>query len=697
MIDQPVQFIKGVGPAKARILSRIGINTINDLLTYFPKAYEDRRTETKIAALIDGNKAVIRGKVEFAEVIKLSFSLSAYKAAVFDGTGIAFIMFFRKVNPYHKYDIFSSLRKELVQGAVVAVSGQAEIKPGEKQLRAEEYEVVSEPSKDSANFGRIIPVYRGTEGLNLKWLRNLIKSTLDKYSGEIKYDIIPDRIARREELPEIPRAVSRLHFPDTFEEAETARQRIALNEFLLLETALAITRKNNNKIDKGREYGIKRSLLTPFRSKLGFEFTHSQKKVINEIFSDMQLTKPMNRLLMGDVGSGKTVVALSAMLLASENGYQSAFLSPTEILAEQHYVTLKRILQGLPVSVILLTSKGQRPGEKKLSVERIKKGEADIVIGTHALLQGNIAFKNLGLTVIDEQHRFGVLQREAIRKKGLEPDVLVMTATPIPRTLALTVYGDLDVSVIDELPPGRKPVETMHLDTTRAYELVKKEISNRNQAFIVYPLIEESDKLELKAAVKEAKSLAESVFKGFRIGLLHGQMPSADKERTMEAFRSGAFDILISTTVIEVGIDIPNATVMVIEHADRFGLATLHQLRGRIGRGSNRSFCVLIGQTKTDEAKRRFNAMLSASDGFKIAEEDLDLRGPGEFFGTTQHGLPELKAGNVVKDLKIIDTARRIAAEIVENDEGIDKSENSALKTELKRVYGERFRLSKIG
>ncbi|MFH1368262.1 MAG: ATP-dependent DNA helicase RecG [Elusimicrobiota bacterium] len=696
MIDKPVQYLKGVGPSKSKLLSRLGINTVRDLLSYFPRDYEDRRIVSKIAALAHNQKAVVMGKVELTEVVKLNFSLSVLKAAISDGTGIAYAHFYRKINPYHKHDIFAKLKKDFLRGATVLMSGQAEIHLGEKRFNPEEYEIVVPGPAESLNFGKIVPVYRATEGLSQKWLRKAVNSALENNLKDF-WDVLPVAFKERGKLEDIETAVRQIHFPEEPQNTESARQRLALNEFLLLETALALSKTQNKKISKQYSYKINRNILTPFKNKLGFELTSSQKKVINEIFADMMNSKPMTRLLLGDVGSGKTVVAVSAMLLAAENRCQSALLSPTEILAEQHYLTLSRMTEGLPVNISLLTGKGKKKSEKLKTYGEIEDGKADIIIGTHAILEERVKFRNLSLIVIDEQHRFGVLQRAVLQRKSANPDVLVMTATPIPRTLALTLYGDLDVSIINELPPGRKPVETVFRDEPAAYDLIRKEISKSNQAFIVYPLVEESDKLELKAAVKEAENLAGSVFKNHRIGLLHGQMPAKDKEKVMMEFRSKAFDILIATTVIEVGIDIPDATVMVIEHSERFGLATLHQLRGRIGRGKEKSFCVLLGDPKTDEAKKRIQVMLSAQDGFTIAEEDLNLRGPGEFFGTAQHGVPEFRAGNMVKDLKIIEHARAIAGEIIKNDEKLKNADNSILRTEMLRIYSGRFGLPKIG
>lgn len=692
---RPVQFMKGVGPAKAKLLAKLGISSVRELLGHFPREYEDRRNVSKIASLLNGQKTVISGTVEASDVVKLNFSLSVFKVAVRDGTGVAFGLFYRKSNPYHSHDIFSTLKKTFERGSRVLLAGQVEINFGEKQVRVEDYCVLGDESAPGG-FLRIMPVYPLTEGVNQKWLRSLISGALDKYGADWG-ELIPAGFQGGLKLPSAAAALREIHRPTGLPEAETARQRLALEEFLLLETALSLSRKAHSRVLKSRTYAVKKNLLTPFREKLGFEFTGAQKKVINEIFSDMQGPKPLNRLLLGDVGSGKTVVALSSMLLAAENGYQSALVAPTEILAEQHYLTISQTLSGLGVKTVLLTGGGAKASEKKKTRESIADGTAGIAVGTHALLEEKIRFKNLAMIVIDEQHRFGVLQRAKIQAKTSKPDVLVMTATPIPRTLALTLYGDLDISVIDEIPPGRKPVSTLHYSEQAAYDLVKAQVKAGRQAYIVYPLVEESDKVELKAAVREAEELSSTVFRGHRLCLLHGQLHSREKERIMLDFRAGKYDIMIATTVIEVGIDVPNATVMLIQHADRFGLATLHQLRGRIGRGTERSYCVLLGEPKTPEAGARFSVMLSSSDGFKIAEEDLKLRGPGEFFGTAQHGMPQLKAADIIKDVKILEKAREIADGIISADPGLEAPANKPLKEELLASYGARFGLVKVG
>jgi ATP-dependent DNA helicase RecG len=698
MLDESVQYIKGIGPKRAKILSQIGIETVRDILSYYPKAYDDRREISKAGAVVSGENAVLSVKSELSEVIKLNAKLSLFKAALSDGTGMIYGTFFRQSNPYFKHDIFAKLKNDFKKGSKLLVYGQVEQNFGEKQIKIEEYEVIPDNNKNivSAGFNRIVPLYALSEGINQKWLRDIILEALKKYS-HLWPEILPEKIKNSENMQQASEALKHIHFPESFQDAEDARKRLAFDEFLLFQAALQMVKKKTKNRKKARAYDIKKNLLTPFKQKLGFEFAKSQKKVINEIFSDMQEEKPMNRLLLGDVGSGKTVVALSSMLLAVENGYQAALIAPTEILAEQHFITVNEKISGLPVRMALLTSRASGTKKEKQALKKaLSEGRIDIAIGTHAMLQKDVSFKNLALAVIDEQHRFGVLQRAGFKQKGQYPDVLVMTATPIPRTLALTVYGDLDISTITELPCGRQPVKTLFLNEDKAYTLVKQEVKNQNQAFIVYPLIEESDKVEAKAAVKETEYLSVTVFKEYKVGLLHGQMPSKEKERVMLDFKNKKFDILISTTVIEVGIDIPNATVMIIEHAERFGLATLHQLRGRIGRGPGKSYCILLGTPRTEESKRRIAIMQSTNNGFKIAEEDLAIRGPGEFFGTSQSGIPPFKAGNILSDVILIEKSKYFAENITKTDALLKNKDLTNLNRELLRMYKGKFGLSRV-
>ncbi len=697
-LDTSIQYLKGVGPRRAALFERLGVSTVRDLMGYFPREYDDRRNATMIARMAGGEKVTVQGVVQAADKMSLSQGLSVFKVAFADRSGVAMASFFRKSNPYHRHDVFSTLKSSFVPGAHVWFSGVCEYMFGKKEIRVEDYEIIPAGASpdEPVNFKRILPVYPLTEGLSQKWLRSFLREAIHVHAGEW-IDILPPALREKYRFIPASDALKEIHFPTDFTRAEQARQRLAFDEFLLLESALILSKSGAGAVKKPQSYDIKKTLLTPFKEKLRFEFTPAQKKAINELFSDMQEPEPMNRLLMGDVGSGKTVVALSAMLLAVENGCQAALLAPTEILAEQHYLTLRSFLEGLPVTCGLLTGKtSSKKKERARLLKSIEDGDVSIIVGTHALLEKDIRFKCLSLIVIDEQHRFGVLQRAALQSKSAHPDVLLMTATPIPRTLALTVYGDMDVSVIDRLPPGRQKITTVHRMEFEAWELIRREIAAGRQAYIVYPLVEESDKVELKAAVEEATMLSRTVFRDFRVGLLHGQMTAEAKDAAMRTFREGSFDILIATTVIEVGIDVPNATVMVIQHADRFGLSTLHQLRGRVGRGTAPSTCVLLGAPKNDVSKRRIAAMLSTTDGFKLAEEDLAIRGPGEFFGTAQHGMPAFRAANLVTDTRLIEQARALARDTIESDPPLHRPEHAPLAAELRRAFTHRLRLIRI-
>ncbi len=696
-LDQSVQCLKGMGPAKAQMLSRLGVTSLREMLTLFPREYDDRRLIQRIGTAPANTRVTVKGKVETAEVMALSPTLKIFKVAVSDSSGICYAQFFRHVNPYQRFDIFASLKSSFVPGQWVILNGIMEYRFRERQLSVDDHALLA--SADAplpASFNGIIPIYPLTEGISQKFLRGMMTKAVSSYAKEWP-ELLPETMCEELKLPGAAKAVRSIHFPASFQEAESARKRLAADEFYLLEAAMTLVRERSQRQTKPRSYEVKKHLLGQFRVKMGFEFTRAQKRSINEIFCDMQKTAPMNRLLTGDVGSGKTVVALSAALLAIENGFQAALLAPTEILASQHAVSISNLLEGLPVNIALVTGNLSASGAGRAALRKaVADGSAQLVIGTHALLDENVSFKNLGLVVIDEQHRFGVLQRAALQKKASMPDVLIMTATPIPRSLALTLYGDLDVSVIDTLPPGRLPVITKHVADHEAYSFIKSEIAKKHQAFIVYPLVDSTDSSEMKAAASEAANLSKTIFFGLHVGLLHGQMKAADKDAVMKGFRDGTFDILIATTVIEVGIDVPNATVMMIEHCERFGLATLHQLRGRVGRGKSQSYCLLAGQPSTEQAKRRIDVMLSTTDGFKIAQEDLVLRGPGEFFGTAQHGMPELKAGNIITDLDLIKTAKEAAEKTLSTDHTLALSENRQLRDELTRVFGGKISLATI-
>lgn len=697
-LDSEVQYIKGIGPKRAQFLSRLGIRNAADLLTFFPSQYQDRSQTIPISNAYKYPQCCICGRIGKSYERKLSKGLFLMDIEIFDGSGMTYARFFRKKNPYSKIDVFASIRKAFESGKTAYIYGDAKAELGAKYIAVNDYEIVDCAQDKPLVFNRIMPIYPATEGLNQKVIREAVKNALDGAGS-----LYPDISAVIPEFKGIPslssyEAIRKIHYPDTIEDAETARRAFAVQEFFVLETALAISRSEIKKNHKKQRYEIKKTLLTPFRENLKFEFTRAQKKAINDIFEDMRDIHPMNRMMMGDVGSGKTVVALSAVLLAVENGFQAMIAAPTEILAEQHFLTISNMLGSLGVKIVLATSstlKKKTDREKILS--EIANAEAQIVIGTHALMEDRIKFANLALIVVDEQHRFGVMQKYKALDKAANPDILMMTATPIPRALAMTVYGEMDITVIDELPAGRVPIKTYFVSESAAYNKAIAEIKAGGQAYIVFPLIDESDKIALKSATVEAEKLSKSYFKNYKVGLLHGKMKPSEKNEIMKKFKAGIFDILISTTVIEVGIDVPNATVMIIQHADRFGLSALHQLRGRIGRGKKQSYCFLVGSIKSESAARRLKIMTETNNGFEIAEEDLRMRGPGELMGTVQHGFPEFKAGDLVKDADIIDFTKNYAKKLVDDDRKLIKPEHFILKTLINQRFSNKVKLINVG
>jgi len=672
----------GVGPARAALLLKMGIYDPLTLLQHFPRDYEDRRFLYSIGDAPLGQKLALQGVIQAVEFSQTRMGLGFASARISDNTGELEAIWFKKVTP--RYDVFASLRQQLQEGRVLLVYGSVEWGPHGKQIRVEDKSL----GEDSVHFGRIVPAYSVTEGLSERLLRTMTAKVLSDKKTAIQ-ETLPSWVPEKYRLPAKAWAIEKLHFPDNLIQKEEARAALAFEEFFLLETALGKLRQSRKRTEKSHAYELKRTLLTPFRQSMGFEFTAAQKRVIREIFEDMQGPHPMNRLLQGDVGSGKTLVALSGMLLAIENGYQAALMAPTEILAEQHALTIQRFIGKLPVRIALLSGRFT-PKQKRETLARVAAGDADLIIGTHALIQQAVAFSKLKLVVIDEQHRFGVEHRSLLREKGMHTDMLVMTATPIPRTLALTLYGDLDVSTINELPPGRTPVKTTQQNELGAYQTIREAIAQGRQAYIVYPLVNESDKVEMKAAVIEAERLAKEIFKDCRVGLLHGQLKASEKEAVMRRFRDHGIDILIATSIIEVGIDVPNATVIAVQHAERFGLATLHQLRGRVGRGAFASECLLVAESQGEDARRRMEIMTQTSDGFRLSEEDLAMRGPGEILGAMQHGVPLFKAGNLVRDAAIIQRSRQAAEELLARDPTLTAQENQALAQTMKHYYSTR-------
>jgi ATP-dependent DNA helicase RecG len=695
----PIQYVKGVGPKLAKLFEKKGIFTVEDAFYYLPRCYEDRRNLKKISELKSGRKETGFGEIMLSGVaFYRNKRRRIFEAVVGDGSGVITLKWFAG-NERYLFDRFRKGKKLIFSGEVRWFNNQKEIHHPDVEM------VDGDVEKDYLNFKRIVPIYSETEGLHQRTLRKLLKNILDGYANDLSSPI-PQEILERQDLISFPEAFRRVHFPPEGELMEAlnnhrsdAHRRIIFDEFFFLELGLAL-KKKGMALETGISFQTEGYLSQKLLNQLSFQLTHAQERVWNEIKEDLRRPHPMNRLVQGDVGSGKTVVAVLASLYVIECGYQAAIMAPTEVLAEQHYLNLHRWVEPLGVKVVLLTS-NVKGLEKEDFCNRVRTGEVQLVIGTHAVIQEAVAFNRLGLAIIDEQHKFGVVQRGLLKKKGSNPDVLVMTATPIPRTLAMTIYGDLDVSVIDEMPPGRMPVETKVFPEPareKVYRMIGEEIRKGRQAFIVYPLVEESEKLDLKDATRMAEHLQKDVFPGFQIGLLHGRMKSNEKEAIMMEFKEGKIQILVTTTVIEVGIDIPNASVMVVEHSERFGLSQLHQLRGRIGRGHYPSKCILLAQYQSsEEARVRLRAMGRTNDGFQIAEEDLALRGPGDFFGIRQSGFPDFRVAHLVRDTPILVEARKEAFQLISDDPELTYPSHTALRHVLKRRWKGRLELASIG
>lgn len=695
MLYMPIQNISGIGQKRAELLrEEVGIMNVGDLLEYYPRDYLDRSKIKQIYQVGRSNDyETIQGVVVNQMDInpKRANAQKFSKTVIYDQTGVASLVAFGKRVQY----MASALKPD----TKVVVSGKFKREYGEIQSTEYAYEILSDEDAELIHTGRIVPVYPLTAKLNQRSLRRWLKIAVDQYASFV-YEILPYDMRERLSLIDRISAVKNIHFPESQKHLDSARQRLAFDELFLLELGLGLKKQKWQIDEEGIIFRRRTDLVQRFIESLPFKLTKAQNRVIAEIESDMQSNRSMNRLLQGDVGSGKTVVAAIAMLLAVDNDYQSALMAPTEILAEQHYNTLNKLLQPMGLEVVLLRSDMSKH-EKNYALQMLQSGEAKIAVGTHALIQSGVEFANLGLVITDEQHRFGVMQRAELKKKGLNPDVLVMTATPIPRTLALTVYGDLDVSVIDELPPGRQKVETRWVSEgkrSEIYRFIEDQISQGRQAYIVYPLVEESEKLEdLKSATEMAEHFQKDIFLHLKIGLIHGRMRADEKQEVMNKFKANELNILVSTTVIEVGIDVPNATIMLIEHAERFGLAQLHQLRGRVGRSGHKSFCLLIANPTTEDAVQRMKAMTKTNDGFVIAEEDLAIRGPGEFFGTRQAGMPDLKVANIARDVKILEIARKEAFRIAQIDPTLSKPDHKALKKVLQEKWKENLEMMSIG
>ncbi len=696
-----VQYIKGIGPKRAAALQDVGVHTVHDLLNYFPRRYLDRTNICKIRDLRYDEAATVVGRVEnFGLVKNRRTHGSRFRLVLSDDTGSLSLVWFQGARYYeHAFEA----------GELLAVYGRADLYNRELQIAHPEFDrLVEGEDMEFLHTGGIIPVYPGNEflrrmGFDSRGFRKVIKPALD--AAEQLKETLPSGLLDSHRLISLPATYRQIHFPLSPDSLNKARQRLKFEELFYLQLMVAFRKKKVSLQQKGVSYERVGDRTRELLSRLPFELTESQKKVLKEIRADMKSPHPMNRLLQGDVGSGKTVVALLAMLIAVENEYQAAFMAPTEILAEQHYFNLQNYLWGMSVNVSLLKG-GQKKRERESVLEAIRQRQADIVVGTHAVFQEQVEFARLGLIVIDEQHRFGVVQRAELRQKalhkGIYPDVLVMTATPIPRTLAMTLYGDLDVSVIEELPQGRRAVRTaIRRDDARLklYEFCREEIARGRQCYFVYPLIDESEKTDLKAATEGYEHLASGVFSDLRVGLLHGRMKGSEKQSVMTRFKNGELDVLVSTTVVEVGVDVPNATIMIVEHAERFGLTQLHQLRGRVGRGAEQSYCILMmGKDFVgDTSYNRLKIMEETTDGFRIAEEDLKIRGPGELFGTRQSGMPELRIADLVEDRALMDDARTAAFTLVEQDPHLRKTEHESVRRKFTSEYSSRVSLGDVG
>jgi ATP-dependent DNA helicase RecG len=679
VLQQPVQYVRGVGPRLAQAFARLGIRTVEDLLYHVPRRYEDRSQFATLYAAPHDALATFRVRVLRLREPQLRSAKKLTEVYVTDGTAVAVAKFWGR-----RY-----LDRVLAPGTEIVLWGRVRRERGQIEIDSPEFERASEED-ETLHTGRVVPVHPATEQLSPRLVRRAVHAAVEAFASRVP-EPLPEAVRARYGLMSTPEALWQVHFPPSVEEGERARQTLAFAEFLELELALLLRRRGVVTATKPHRYREDGGLLDAFVRSLPFQLTGAQRRVIEQIRRELYSPQPMNRLLQGDVGSGKTVVAAAAVVVCAGGGHQAAVMAPTEILAEQHYLTFRRFLEPVGVRVVLLVG-GMRKAEREAVLAEVARGEADLVVGTHALLQEDVVFDRLALVVVDEQHKFGVAQRAALRAKGHEPDVLVMTATPIPRTLALTLYGDLDVSVLDELPPGRQPVRTYHRypdARARVYEFVRREVQAGRQAYVVCPLVEESDKLDASAAVELYERMRTQVFPDLRVGLLHGRMPVAEKEAVMEAFRRGEIQVLVATPVIEVGVDVPNATVMVVEDADRFGLAQLHQLRGRVGRSSHRSYCILISALPTEEARRRIQALVETHDGFRIAQVDLELRGPGEFFGTRQHGLPDFRVADPIADVALLERAREAAERILELDPQLERPEHRVLRERLLRRYAE--------
>ena len=686
-LSTPVRFVKGVGEARAEQLARLNILTVGDLLLTLPRRYEDRRFFVRLSALRSGETSTVKAPIAACAWVRPRYGKAYFEAALSDGSGVARCRWFNA--PY--------LQDQLKVGDHLIVYGKVSSFKGQTVFIHPEFEQLKGDEDESMHVGRIVPVYPLTEHLFQRTMRRILWNAVERFADRAE-EILPEEVRSRLKLPAIRDALRQAHFPETLEQADRARYRLVFDEFICVQLVLVARKIHAERFLEGTVHESGRRLRGRFLESLPFKLTAAQQRMLDEIEADMRKPRPMHRLLQGDVGSGKTVVAICAIMDAVECGSQCAVMAPTEILAAQHARTFARYLEPLGIRVVLLTS-NLKNAERRKALAGIQNGDTHVVVGTHAVIQEGVEFRKLGFIVIDEQHKFGVEQRGTLYGKGANPDVLVMTATPIPRTLAMTLYGDLDVSVLDEMPGGRQQIVTRVIDESKlpkAYGFIQQQVAKGRQAYLVYPLVSEQEKtepaeelfrVELRSAEEMFQKLKKEVFVHERLGLLHGQMPVDEKNDVMERFRDGKIDILISTTVVEVGVDVPNATVMLVENAERFGLAQLHQLRGRIGRGAFKSFCILQGTPKTEDSWRRLKIMEETTDGFRIAEEDLKIRGMGNLLGREQSGLPAFRVGNLITDTGIMKAARQESFNIVESDLKLEDPRYAKLRARARELY----------
>ena len=678
-LNKEVQFVKGVGPNRVKLLNKLNIYTLKDLITYFPRNHEDRSIAKKISECVDGETVLIKATALTKITEIRARRLSIYRLVVNDESSSCVITWFNQ-----KY-----LKDKFKVGETYTFFGKIENKGGTFEMKSP----VFDKEGVDKNTGKIVPIYPLTSRLSQNVLRKIIESGIDEVYGNLE-ESIPDYILQKYKLLGINEAYKNIHFPSSNSDFIRAKNRLVFEELLALQLALFRLKEGQKYDEKGIKFDSNIKMQDVIET-LPFTLTNAQKRVLNEIDKDMEKDTAMNRLLQGDVGSGKTVVSIVAAYKAVKSGYQVAIMAPTAILADQHLKNFTKMLEPFGIRCELLVSSVTKKN-KELILERLKNGEIDILIGTHALLEDNVVFKNLGLVVTDEQHRFGVKQRATIVAKGNNPDVIVMSATPIPRTLALILYGDLDISIIDELPPNRKKIETYAVGKDmeeRIIAFVKKLIGEGRQAYIVCPLVEDSDDMDLKSVTALAEKYKTEVFSEYRVEYLHGKMKAKEKDDIMQRFKNGKIDILISTTVIEVGVDVPNASIMIIENAERFGLAQLHQLRGRVGRGEYKSYCILKNEGHSKVCKERMKVMCQTNDGFVISEKDLELRGSGDFFGTAQHGVPELKIANLFENIRELKEVQELASQIIADDPNLEKEKNFRLKNLIEDKFTSRIEI----